>query len=214
MSHNFVYAKKIMTKIHYRNNQRATREKIYLLGENTMELKGSQTEKNLLAAFAGESQANVKYTYFASKAKEDGFVQIGKIFEETASNEKAHAKIWYEILNGGKIPDTNTNLHAAADGENYEWSDMYAEFARQAKEEGFDHISYLFESVGKIEREHEERYRKLISNIESGAVFSKENDIVWICANCGHIHFGKDAPQKCPVCSHPQSYFKQKAENY
>ena len=179
-----------------------------------MELKGSQTEKNLLAAFAGESQARVKYSYFASKAKKDGYVQIGEIFEETAANESEHAKIWYKLLNGGSIPDTMTNLNVAADGENYEWTDMYAEFAKQAKDEGFDHIAYLFESVGKIEREHEERYRKLIANIESGAVFSKDNDIVWICANCGHLHFGKEAPEVCPVCAHPRSYFKQKAENY
>ena len=179
-----------------------------------MELKGSKTEANLMAAFAGESQARNKYTYYASKAKKDGYVQIAKLFEETAANEKEHAKIWFKLLHGGEIGPTLDNLKDAAAGENYEWTDMYAEFAKTAKEEGFDEIARLFEAVGEIEKEHEERYRKLIANIEQGVVFSKDNDIVWICSNCGHIHFGKTAPTVCPVCKHPQSYFEQKAENY
>ena len=179
-----------------------------------MELKGSKTEQNLMTAFAGESQARNKYTYFASKAKKDGYEQIADIFLETAENEKEHAKIWYKLLNGGDIPSTIDNLKIAAEGENYEWTDMYAEFAKTAKEEGFDRIAYLFESVGKIEKEHEERYRKLIENIEGGLVFSKDGDKIWKCRNCGHICIGKEAPKVCPVCSHPQSYFEIKAENY
>lgn len=176
-------------------------------------LKGTKTEANLQAAFAGESQARNKYTYYASKAKKDGYVQIGNIFEETAANEKEHAKIWFKLLNGG-IPDTIANLKDAADGENYEWTDMYASFAKEAKEEGFDDIAALFEGVGAIEKEHEERYRKLLSNIEGGVVFSKDGDTIWQCSNCGHICIGKNAPDVCPVCNHPQAYFQVKAENY
>ncbi len=178
------------------------------------DLKGTKTEANLLAAFAGESQARNKYTYFASKAKKDGYVQIANIFQETADNEKEHAKIWFKLLEGGSIKSTVENLAAAADGENYEWTDMYAQFAKEAKEEGFDHIAYLFEQVGAIEKEHEERYRKLLKNIEDGVVFSKDGDTIWQCANCGHIVIGKKAPEVCPVCAHPQSYFMVKAENY
>ena len=179
-----------------------------------MNLKGSKTEKNLAAAFAGESQARNKYTYFASKAKKDGFEQIAEIFTETANNEKEHAKIWFKLLHGGEMPATLDNLKDAAAGENYEWTDMYDKFAKEAKEEGFDHIAYLFEAVGKIEKEHEERYRKLIANMEGGLVFSKDGDVIWQCSNCGHIVVGKKAPEICPVCSHPQSYFQVKAENY
>ena len=179
-----------------------------------MELKGSKTEKNLMTAFAGESQARNKYTYYASKAKKDGYEQIAAIFEETANNEKEHAKMWFKELHGGSIPDTVTNLNDAADGENYEWTDMYDEFAKTAKEEGFDRLAYLFEAVGKIEKEHEERYRKLIENIEDGLVFSKDGDTIWKCRNCGHIVIGKKAPEVCPVCAHPKSYFEVKAENY
>ena len=177
------------------------------------ELKGTQTEKNLLAAFAGESQAYTKYTFYASKAKKDGYVQIGKLFEETANNEKEHAKIWFKLLNGG-MPETTQNLSDAAAGENYEWTDMYQEFARQAKEEGFTQIAALFEAVGAIEKTHEERYSKLLANIEGDCVFSKDGDVIWECANCGHIVIGKKAPEVCPVCQHPQSYFMVKAENY
>ena len=179
-----------------------------------MDLKGSQTEKNLMAAFAGESQARNKYTYFASKAKKEGYEQIAAIFEETALNEKEHAKIWFKLLNGGDIPSTLENLNAAAAGENYEWTDMYDEFAKTAKEEGFDRIAYLFEEVGKIEKEHEARYKKLIENLQDGLVFSRDGDKIWKCRNCGHIVIGKDAPAVCPVCNHPQSYFEIKAENY
>jgi len=179
-----------------------------------MDLKGSRTEANLMAAFAGEAQAYTKYTYYASKAKKDGFVQIGDLFEETAGNEKEHAKIWFKLLHDGKVPDTAINLKNAADGENFEWTDMYAQFAKEAKEEGFDHISFLFGSVGAIEKEHEERYRKLLSNIEDKVVFSKDGDAIWQCSNCGHIVMGKDAPMVCPVCEHPQAYFQVRAENY
>jgi rubrerythrin len=179
-----------------------------------MELKGSRTEANLMAAFAGESQARNKYTYYASKAKKDGFVQISKIFEETAANEKEHAEIWFKLLKGGEIPDTATNLKDAAAGENYEWTDMYAGFAKTAKEEGFDQIAVLFEKVGAIEKEHEERYNKLLANVEGGLVFSKDGDTIWKCSNCGHIHIGKTAPEICPVCTHPKAYFEVKAENY
>ncbi len=179
-----------------------------------MNLKGTKTEANLLAAFAGESQARNKYTYYASKAKKDGYVQIANIFEETAANEKEHAKIWFKLLHDGAIPSTIENLKDAADGENYEWTDMYAKFAADARAEGFDKIATLFEEVGKIEREHEERYRKLLANIEGGLVFSKDNDTIWQCSNCGHIVVGKKAPEVCPVCDHPQSYFQVKAENY
>ena len=179
-----------------------------------MKLEGSKTEANLAAAFAGESQAHTKYLYYASKARKDGYVQIGDLFEETAKNEKEHAKIWFKLLHDGEVPDTQSNLKDSAAGENYEWTDMYAGFAKTAREEGFDHIAFLFESVGKIEKAHEERYRKLLSNIEDGLVFSKDGDTVWQCSNCGHIVVGKSAPQVCPVCSHPQSYFQVKAENY
>ena len=176
------------------------------------ELKGTKTEKNLWEAFAGESQARNKYTYFASKAKKDGYVQIAKIFEETAANEKEHAEIWFKLLNG--IGSTAENLKAAAEGENYEWTDMYDQMAKDAREEGFDHIAFLFEQVGKIEKEHEERYRKLLANVEGGLVFSRDGDMIWQCSNCGHIHVGKQAPEVCPVCVHPKAYFQIKAENY
>ena len=177
-----------------------------------MELKGSKTEQNLRTAFAGESQARNKYTYFASKAKKEGFVQIANIFTETADNEKEHAKIWFKLLGG--IGTTAENLLAAAEGENYEWTDMYATFAKEAREEGFEDIAKLFEGVGAIEKEHEERYRKLLANVEGGLVFSKDGDMIWQCSNCGHICIGKKAPEVCPVCNHPQSYFQIKAENY
>ena len=177
-------------------------------------LQGSKTEANLKAAFAGESQAHNKYTYFASKAKKDGYVQIAAIFEETAKNEQEHAKIWYKILNGGQVSDTATNLKDAAEGENYEWTDMYAGFAETAREEGFTEVARLFDAVAAIEKEHEERYKKLLSNVENGLVFSKDGDAVWQCSNCGHIVVGKNAPQLCPVCAHPQSYFQVRAENY
>ena len=177
-----------------------------------MELKGSKTEANLKAAFSGESEARNKYTYFASVAKKEGYEQIAAIFLETAENEKEHAKLHFKYLEG--IGDTKSNLADAAAGENYEWTDMYAEFAKTAKEEGFDHIAYLFEEVAKIEKEHEERYRKLIGNIEEGIVFSRDGDKIWKCRNCGHIHIGKQAPEVCPVCAHPKSFFELKAENY
>ena len=179
-----------------------------------MELKGTKTEKNLYAAFAGESQARCKYTYFASVAKKEGYEQIAAIFEETANNEKEHAKIWFKLLNGGDIPGTADNLLDAASGENYEWTEMYAEFAKTAKEEGFDRIAYLFEAVGKIEKHHEERYRKLLENVKDGLVFSRDGECIWQCSNCGHVHIGKKAPAMCPVCAHPQAYFELKAENY
>jgi len=179
-----------------------------------MELKGSKTEKNLMTAFAGESQARNKYSYFASRAKKDGYLQISRIFEETANNEKEHAKLWFKLLNGGSISDTITNLESAANGENYEWTDMYANFAKDAEEEGFDRIAYLFREVAKIEKEHEERYKKLLSNIKSENVFKKEEKVFWICTNCGHIHEGAEAPQACPVCSHDRAYFELKSENY
>ena len=179
-----------------------------------MEFKGSRTEANLMAAFAGESQARNKYTYYASKAKKDGYEQIAALFTETAENEKEHAKIWFKLLHDGAVPDTMANLADAAAGERYEWTDMYATFAREAKEEGFDHIAYLFEAVGRIEKEHEERYRKLLANVEDDIVFSKDNDVIWQCLNCGHIMIGQKAPDLCPVCEHPKSYFQVKAENY
>ena len=169
------------------------------------ELKGTKTEANLWEAFAGESQARNKYTYYASKAKKDGYVQIAKIFEETANNEKEHAKIWFKLLHEGGIPDTPANLLDAATGENYEWTDMYDRMAKEAKEEGFDHIAFLFESVGKIEKEHEERYRKLLKNVEDEIVFSRDGDKIWQCSNCGHIVVGKQAPEMCPVCAHPKA---------
>ena len=179
-----------------------------------MDLKGSKTEKNLMEAFAGESQARNKYTYFASQAKKDGYVQISKIFEETANNEKEHAKIWFKLLHGGSVGNTIDNLQAAAEGENYEWTDMYARFAKEAKEEGFTEIAFLFEKVALIEKAHEERYKKLLQNITEGIVFEKDEEVVWECANCGHIHIGKNAPDVCPVCAHPKSYFFVKANNY
>ncbi len=177
------------------------------------ELKGTKTETNLRAAFAGESEARNKYTYYASKAKKEGYEQIAELFLETANNEKEHAKIWFKLLHDG-MPDTQANLLDAASGENYEWTDMYAKFAKEAKEEGFDRIAWLFEAVAKIEKEHEIRYRKLLSNIEEGLVFSKDGDTIWQCSNCGHIHIGKKAPEKCPVCDHPKAYFQVLAKNY
>ncbi|MEE0122084.1 MAG: rubrerythrin family protein [Agathobaculum butyriciproducens] len=177
------------------------------------ELKGTRTEANLQTAFAGESMARNKYTFFASKAKKDGYVQIAKIFEETAANEKEPAKIWFKLLHGG-IDDTAANLKAAAEGENYEWTDMYATFAKEAREEGFDHIADLFEMVGAIEKEHEERYRRLLKNVEDKLVFSRDGDCVWQCSNCGHIVVGRQAPEVCPVCAHPKAYFELKADNY
>jgi len=179
-----------------------------------MNLKGTKTEKNLQEAFAGESMARNKYTYYASKAKKDGYVQISKIFEETAANEKEHAEIWFKYLHDGKVPGTVENLADAADGENFEWTDMYARMAQEAEEEGFKEIAAKFRMVGKIEKEHEERYRKLLSNIQEGLVFSRDGDVIWQCSNCGHIVIGKKAPKICPVCDHEQSYFQLKAENY
>ena len=178
-----------------------------------MNLKGTKTEKNLQEAFAGESMARNKYTYYASKAKKDGYVQISKIFEETAANEKEHAEIWFKYLHDG-VPSTAENLTDAAAGENYEWTDMYARMAQEAEEEGFKEIAAKFRMVGKIEKEHEERYRKLLQNIQDGIVFSREGDCIWQCSNCGHIVIGKKAPAICPVCDHPQSYFQLKPENY
>ncbi|MDR2095860.1 MAG: rubrerythrin family protein [Treponema sp.] len=179
-----------------------------------MELKGSKTEKNLWTAFSGESQARNKYTYYASKAEKEGYNQIGALFRETADNEKEHAKIWFKLLHGGDVPDTVSNLKDAADGENYEWTDMYAGFARDAQEEGFTQIAALFSMVAQIEKAHEERYRKLLKNIEEGLVFSREGDTIWQCSNCGHIVIGKQSPETCPVCNHPKAYFQIKAENY
>ncbi|MBP5512933.1 rubrerythrin family protein [Candidatus Saccharibacteria bacterium] len=179
-----------------------------------MKLKGSKTEQNLMVAFAGESQARNKYSFFASKARKDGFEQIAAIFEETANNEKEHAKLWFKELNGGEIASTEENLLAAAEGENYEWTDMYDGFAKTAEEEGFMELAAKFRAVAAIEKEHEERYRKLLKNVKEGLVFSKDGDRVWLCRNCGHVHFGKEAPEVCPVCSHPQSFFEIKAENY
>ena len=179
-----------------------------------MNLKGTRTEANLLTAFAGESQARNKYTFYASKAKKEGYEQIAAIFTETADNEKEHAKLWFKFLHDEEIPTTTVNLLDAAEGENYEWTEMYDEFAKVAKEEGFDKLAYLFEAVGKIEKEHEERYRKLLANVEGGLVFSKDGDMVWQCRNCGHIHIGKAAPELCPVCAHPKAYFEVRKENY
>ena len=178
------------------------------------ELKGSKTEQNLKEAFSGESQAHTKYQYYASKAEKEGFQQIGAFFRETALNEKEHAKIWFKFLHDGEVPATTANLKAAADGENHEWTDMYLSFAKTAKEEGFDNIAALFEMVGKIEKEHEERYRKLLANIEGGLVFARDSERSWQCANCGHSATGKKAPESCPVCNHPKSYFQIRAENY
>ena len=177
-------------------------------------IKGTKTESNLMTAFAGESQAHTKYLYYASKARKDGYVQIANLFEETARNEKEHAKLWFKFLHDGEIPTTTVNLADAAEGENYEWTDMYATMAREAREEGFNDIAWLFEAVGKIEKGHEERYRKLLANIEDGLVFSREGDMIWECTNCGHIHIGMKAPELCPVCKHPKAYFQLRAENY
>lgn len=179
-----------------------------------MELKGTKTEKNLMEAFAGESQARNKYTYYASQAKKDGYVQISKIFEETANNEKEHAKIWFKLLHGGKLPSTIENLEDAANGENYEWTEMYAQFAKEASEEGFNDIALLFENVAKIEKDHEERYKKLLENVKSEVFFNRAEEVVWECANCGFSYKGKAAEETCPVCAHPKSYFFEKAQNY
>ncbi len=178
-------------------------------------LKGTKTEKNLMEAFAGESQARNKYTYYASQAKKEGYVQISKLFEETANNEKEHAKIWFKLLHGDSVPETLINLEDAANGENYEWTDMYARFAKEARKEGFTRIAVLFELVAKIEKEHEERYRKLLENVKNNRVFDKQPDKVrWECANCGHVFEGENAPELCPVCKHPKAFFFVKAENY
>ena len=179
-----------------------------------MELKGTKTEQNLMAAFAGESQARNKYTYYASKAKKDGYEQIAALFEETANNEKEHAKMWFKELHGGEVPTTTENLKDAADGENYEWTDMYEGFAKTAEEEGFKALAAKFRAVGEIEKHHEERFRRLLKNIEDEVVFSKDGERIWICRNCGHVVVGKKAPKICPVCAHPQSFFEIKAENY
>ena len=178
------------------------------------DLKGTKTEANLMTAFAGESQARNKYTYYASKAKKEGYEQIAAIFEETAGNEKEHAKMWFKLLHEGEVPDTVTNLMDAANGENYEWTEMYETFAKEAEEEGFDEIARIFKAVGAIEKEHEERYSKLLQNIKREEVFKKEESVVWVCRNCGHVHVGKVAPKVCPVCNHPQSYFEMKSTNY
>lgn len=177
-------------------------------------LKGTKTEQNLMEAFAGESQARNKYTYFVSKARKDGYEQIAALFEETANNEKEHAKLWYKLLNGGEISGTMANLKEAADGENYEWTNMYDRMAREAEEEGFPEIAFRFRAVAAIERHHEERYRRLLKNIEEGIVFSREGDTVWICRNCGHIVIGPKAPEVCPVCLHKKSFFEIEAKNY
>ena len=179
-----------------------------------MELKGSKTEQNLLAAFAGESQARNKYTYFASKAKKEGYEQVAALFEETAENEKEHAKLWFKYLNGGEVPNTIENLKAAASGENFEWTEMYKKMAEEAREEGFIEIAAKFEGVAKIEAEHEKRYLKLLEKVEGGKVFIADDVVVWKCRNCGHIHVGKEAPRICPVCAHPQSYFELRVVNY
>ena len=190
-------------------------ERIEEEGANEMkELKGTKTEMNLLAAFAGESQAHTKYLYYASQAKNDGYVQMANIFTETALNEKEHAKMWFKLLHDGKVPETERNLEDAAAGENYEWTDMYAGFAEEARAEGFDEIAALFDGVAAIEKEHEERYRKLLANIEAGVVFERDGKRAWKCANCGHIHFGDAAPEVCPVCAHPRAYFELRSENY
>ncbi|MCH5178056.1 MAG: rubrerythrin family protein [Prevotellaceae bacterium] len=178
------------------------------------ELKGTRTEQNLMTAFAGESQARNKYTYYASKAKKDGYVQIAALFEETANNEKEHAKIWFKLLHGGAVPSTEENLKDAAAGENYEWTDMYAQFAKEAREEGFDEIADKFEMVGAIEKHHEERYLKLLENLQNKVVFTKDGDCIWQCSNCGHLVIGKQAPEVCPVCDHPKAYFQLLAQNY
>ena len=179
-----------------------------------MELKGSKTEKNLMEAFAGESQARNKYTYYASKAKKEGYEQIADLFLETADNEKEHAKLWFKLLHDNDVPSTIENLKDAASGENFEWTNMYERMAKEAREEGFERIAFLFEAVAKIEKEHEARYLKLLENVENGLVFSKDGEKIWKCRNCGHIVIGKSAPEICPVCAHPKAYFEIKAENY
>ena len=184
------------------------------LGVIMAELKGSKTEQNLWTAFAGESQARNKYSYYASAAKKAGFNQIAAFFEETAGNEKEHAKIWFKLLHDGDISDTMKNLEDAANGENYEWTEMYAEFAKTAKEEGFDKIAALFEGVAKIEKTHEERYRKLLERIKNNEVFNEKGEVAWVCSNCGHIHFGESAPEICPICNHPKGYFVREQTNY
>ena len=179
-----------------------------------MDLKGTKSEKNLMEAFAGESQARNKYTYFSSKAKKEGYEQIAAIFQETADNEKEHAKMWFKLLQGGEIKSTLENLEAAAEGENYEWTDMYDSFAKEAEEEGFKEIANKFRLVAAIEKEHEERYLKLLNNIASERVFDKEDTTVWVCRNCGYVHVGKTAPKVCPACNHPQAYFEMRSTNY
>lgn len=179
-----------------------------------MELKGTKTEKNLMEAFAGESQARNKYTYYASQAKKDGYVQISNIFTETAKNEEEHAKLWFKLLHGGAVPTTEMNLQDAACGENFEWTDMYQRMAKEAREEGFEDIALLFEGVGAVEKEHEARYLKLLERVKGGMVFTRDGDVMWKCNNCGHIHFGKQAPQVCPVCAHTQAHFEVLAQNY
>ncbi len=177
-------------------------------------IKGTRTEANLQTAFAGESQARNKYTYYSEKAKEDGYEQIARIFRETADNEKAHAKLWFKLLHDDGIPATPTNLEDAANGEHFEWTDMYADFAQIAKEEGFDDIAFLFKGVAEIEKRHEERFRMLLKNVNDGFVFTKDGDAIWICSNCGYVHIGKSAPKVCPICKYPQAYFNIEAQNY
>jgi rubrerythrin len=179
-----------------------------------MNIKGTRTEANLMAAFAGETQARVKYEYYASKARKDGYEQIADLFAITSANEKEHAKIWFKILHGGAVPETKINLADCAAGEHYEWTDMYVKFAKEARDEGFEPIARLFDGVAAVEKAHEERYRKLLANVEGGLVFSREGDMIWECSNCGHLHIGKSAPELCPVCAHPQAYFKLHEENY
>jgi rubrerythrin len=179
-----------------------------------MNLKGTKTEKNLMEAFAGESQARVKYEYYASQAKKDGYEQIAAYFDETSRNEKEHAKLWFKALHGDKVPTTTVNLQDAANGENFEHTDMYVRMAKEAKEEGFDKLAYLFEEVGKIEKNHEKRYLQLLANINNETVFESDVEVAWICRNCGHIHTGTNAPEVCPVCDHAQSYFEKYEINY
>ena len=198
----------------WKNGDKLRKKDLTERGFYGMNLSGTRTEQNLLAAFAGESMAANKYDFYSSQAKKEGYEQIAALFLETANNEKEHAKIWFKLLHDGAVPSTAENLLDAAQGENYEWTDMYATFAKEAREEGFDRIAYLFEAVGQIEKHHEERYRKLLENVEGGLVFSRDGDMIWQCSNCGHIHVGKQAPQVCPVCEHPQAYFQIEARNY